>query len=103
LVKRWDGKLLWGTDCSYVNLPDTAETREAYTVQTNQHDEEGVVQALASVVYDLENDLVIHGVISSKRAEKEAIFQDHRGYYQEDVVNVLDRGYCDYSVIAFHA
>ena len=81
MVKRWDGKLLWGTDCSYVNLPDTAETREAYTVQTNQHDEEGVVQALASVVYDLENDLVIHGVISPKRAEKEAIFQDHRGYY----------------------
>jgi len=40
-----------------------------------------VVQAVASAVYDLENDLVIHGVISPKRAEKEAIFQDHRGYY----------------------
>ena len=49
LVKRWKGFLLWATDCSSLNLPDTEETREKYSVQTNQYDEEGCVQGLASL------------------------------------------------------
>jgi len=44
-------------DGSYLNLPDTAEARHEFSVQTNQHPGAEQVQALASVLYDLRNDL----------------------------------------------
>jgi hypothetical protein len=103
LVTRWKGRLLWAVDGSSLNLPSTSETREKYSVQTNQYDEEGGVQALASFLYDVLNEVVINSVIDKKRSEKSFIFEEHSKYYHDEAVIIYDRLYADYSVMAFHA
>ncbi len=100
LVKRWKGFLLWATDGSTINLPDTEETRKKYSVQTNQYDEEGCVQALASLLYDVTNEVVVNSEMGKKQSEKSFIFDHHTHYQREDVLNIHDRGYADFSVVA---
>jgi hypothetical protein len=102
LVKRWRGFLLWTIDCSRINLPDTAETREKYGVQANQYGE--AAQAQASFLCDLLNEITINSSLDTiKRSEKSFIFEEHAKYYRKDVLAIYDRLYADYSVIAFHA
>jgi hypothetical protein len=103
LVKRWKGFLLWATDGSTMNLPDTEETRKKYSVQTNQYDEEGCVQALGSLLYDVTNEIVVNSELEKKQSEKSFIFDHHTNYHREDVLHLHDRGYADYSVIATYA
>lgn len=103
LVKRWKGFLLWATDCSSMNLPDTEETREKYSVQTNQYDEEGCVQALASLLYDVTNEVVVNSELEKKQSEKSFIFGYHTHYHRQDVLHLHDRGYADYSVVAIYS
>jgi hypothetical protein len=100
-VRRWHGKRLIGVDGSYLNLPDTAELRVAYSVQRCQHEERARVQALASIAYDLLNDVAITAGLSAKQAEKNFLFTTHLQGTQPGDVFVLDRGYADYSVMAF--
>lgn len=59
-VRRWRERLVWAVDGTQLNLPDTPETRERYTVQINQHDEAGVVQGMASFLYDVVNEVTIN-------------------------------------------
>jgi hypothetical protein len=83
-----------------VNLPDTAETRREFSVQTNQHAGGEQVQALASVLYDLRNDLGLSAGLGPKQAEKHLLFAQHFGATQAGDVLVCDRAYADYSVMA---
>ena len=69
-VAVWHGQRVLGVDGSYLNLPDTEETRREFSVQTNQHQGGEQVQALASVLYDLRNDLGLSAALGPKQAEK---------------------------------
>jgi len=100
-VHRWHGRRLIGVDGSYLNLPDTAELRAAYSVQRCQHEESARVQALASIAYDLLNDVAISAGLSAKQAEKNFLFTTHLQGTAPGDVFVLDRGYADYAVMAF--
>ena len=102
IVDRWNGRLLWAVDGTVLNLPDTPETRARYGVQTNQKDATGWVQGLASVVYDVLNEVVIHAVLDRKRSEKSFVLQDHRDSFRQEAIVLYDRLYCDYAVMAFH-
>jgi hypothetical protein len=102
LVQRWHGRLLWAVDGTILNLPDTEETRASYGVQTNQKDPVGCVQAMASVVYDVLNEVAIHAALDRRRSEKSFVLQDHAEHYREEAIVLYDRLYCDYAVIAFH-
>ena len=99
-VARWRGHRVLGVDGSYLNLPDTAETRQEFSVQTNQHAGGEQVQALASVLYDLRNDLGLSAALGPKQAEKNLLFGTHLAATQRDDVLVCDRAYADYSVMA---
>jgi hypothetical protein len=101
-VKRWKGRLLWAVDGSYINIPDTAETRKKYSTQPNRYSEEGVVQALASFLCDVLNEISINSGIDSTKIEKSFIFNEHCRQYRKDAIIIYDRLYSDYSVIAFH-
>src|SRR5659263_727577 len=48
LVKHWNGRLLWAIDGSSINIPDTQETRNKYSIQANQYDKDGTVQTVSS-------------------------------------------------------
>jgi Transposase DDE domain len=99
-VELWHGHRLLGVDGSYVNLPDTEETRRLFSVQTNQYAGGEQVQALASVLYDLRNDLGLRAAMGPKQAEKNLLFAHHCGVTQAGDVLVCDRAYADYSVMA---
>jgi hypothetical protein len=87
-------------DGSYLNLPDTEETRREFSVQTNQHQGGEQVQALASVLYDLRNDVGLSAVLAPKQAEKNLLFGTHLAATQGGDVLVCDRAYADYRVMA---
>jgi hypothetical protein len=99
-VVVWQGHRVLGMDGSYLNLPDTAETRREFSVQTNQHPGAEQVQALASVLYDLRNDLGLSAALGPKQAEKTHLFATHLAVTRRGDVLVCDRAYADYSVMA---
>jgi hypothetical protein len=99
-VVLWHGQRVLGVDGSYLNLPDTEETRREFSVQTNQHVGGEQVQALASVLYDLRNDLGVSAALGPKQAEKNLLFGTHLAVTQAGDVLVCDRAYADYSVLA---
>jgi Transposase DDE domain len=99
-VVVWQGHRVLGMDGSYLNLPDTAETRREFSVQTNQHPGAEQVQALASVLYDLRNDLGLSAALGPKQAEKTHLFETHLAVTHRGDGVVCDRAYADYSVMA---
>ena len=99
-VVRWHGQRVLGVDGSYLNLPDTEETRREFSVQTNQHVGGEQVQALASVLYDLCNDVGLSAALGPKQAEKNLLFGTHLAAMGAGDVVVCDRAYADYSVLA---
>ena len=99
-VVVWQGHRVLGMDGSYLNLPDTAETRREFSVQTNQPPGAEQVQALASVLYDLRNDLGLSAALGPKQAEKTHLFATHLAVTRRGDVLVCDRAYADYSVMA---
>jgi hypothetical protein len=103
LVKKWKGRLLWVVDGSHINIPDTTETREKYSIQANQYNEKGVVQAQASFLCDVLNEININSSIDKIKPEKYFIFSEHIRHYRKDAIVIYDRLYADFSVIAFHA
>jgi len=99
-VMLWHGHRVLGMDGSYLNLPDTAETRREFRVQTNQYPGAEQVQALASVLYDLRNDVGLSAALGPKQAEKTHLFATHLAVTRRGDVVVCDRAYADYSVMA---
>jgi len=99
-VTLWHGQRVLGVDGSYLNLPDSEETRCEFSVQMNQHPGGEQVQALASVLYDLRNDIGLSAALGPKQAEKNLLFATHMAATQRGDVLVCDRAYADYSVMA---
>jgi hypothetical protein len=99
-VVLWHEQRVLGVDGSYLNLPDTEETRREFSVQTNQYVGGEQVQALASVLYDLRNDIGLTAALGAKQAEKNLLFGTHLAATQVGDVLVCDRAYADYSVMA---
>jgi hypothetical protein len=99
-VGLWHGQRVLGVDGSYLNLPDTEEPRREFSVQTNQPVGGEQVQALASVLYDLRNDIGLSAALGPKQAEKNLLFGTHLAVTQPGDVVVGDRAYADYSVLA---
>jgi hypothetical protein len=62
-----------------------------------------VIQALASFLCDVLNEININSSIDDLKTEKNFIFKEHIKYYQKEAVIIYDRHYADYSVLASHA
>ena len=90
-VGLWQGHRVLGMEGSYLNLPDTDETRREFSVQTNQYPGTEQVQALASVLYDVRNDLGLSAALGPKQAEKNLVFAQHLAALQAGEVVVGDR------------
>lgn len=101
LVERWRGHRLLACDGTYLNLPDTSETRSQFSLQTNQYEEGSCVQALAVVLYDLKNELAIGAALGKRQGEKKLLFSDPWQALQAGDCIVFDRHYADYTVITY--
>lgn len=100
-VKLWNGFRLLGCDGSTLTLPITKELTKKYKHFVNQHTT-GVLLARTSVLYDLENEIVLSGVIAPfKKGERQLavsqITELNKSLYQELII--LDRGYPSFDVI----
>jgi len=100
-LRLWQGRRVLGVDGSYLNLPDTAETRREFSVQTNQHAAGARVQALCSVLYDVLNHVGLAAGLARKRNEAEFVFESYLPQTVAGDVVVMDRGYAQYLVLAF--
>jgi Transposase DDE domain len=98
-LRSWKGRRLLGVDGSYLNLPDTAETRRHYSVQKTPAGER--VQALACLLYDLQNQVGLTAHLGPKRAEKYFLFEQVASATRPGDVLVMDRLFADYAVMAF--
>lgn len=99
-VGLWQGHRVLGMDGSYLNSPATEETRQAVSVQTNPYPGAAQAQALASVRYDLRNEVGLSAALGPKRAEKNQLFATHGAVTRRGDVLVCDRAYADYRVMA---
>jgi hypothetical protein len=101
LVHRWHTHRVLACDGTYLNLPDTAETRSEFSLQVNQYEEGACVQALAVVLYDLKNELALAAALGKRQGEKNLLFSNLWQGLQADDLIVLDRHYADYTVITY--
>ena len=76
---------------SYLNLPDTTETRREFSEQTNQHGDREQWQVLAAVLYDLRNDLGLRAALGPKQAEKNLLLGAPLAVTRAGDVVVCDR------------
>jgi len=100
-LELWQGRRVLAVDGTHLNLPDSPETRARFSLVSNQHQGGERVQALASVIYDLLNDIGLNLAFGKKQAEKQFLFTAHLAYMHARDLIVLDRNYGDYSVMAF--
>ena len=99
-VKTWRGQRVIGYDGTYLNLPDTQELRQHFTVQRNQH-QSSCVQALAGVLYDLRNDLGLAATLAKVQAEKNLLINELWSATRQGDLLVMDRNFADYAVIGW--
>jgi hypothetical protein len=99
--QTFKGKRLLSVDCSCINLPNEPEIKERYGVQPNGYFDQA--QGFGSFLYDSLNEITINAELDRKKAEKQFIFDEHINYMSQEDIVLLDRGYSDYSVMAFFA
>jgi hypothetical protein len=97
-VKRWEGLRLLATDGSIINLPHTKELGERYGGTSNQHGNR-TVQARCSVLYDVLNNMVLHGTLSPWAVGERELALQHLHMCQEGDLMIYDRGYPSYALM----
>lgn len=98
-VLTWRGHRVLAYDGTDLNLPNTAELQQAFSLQRNQHGSEKV-QALAGVLYDVRNDIALGAQLGPLQAEKNFLLGDLWQATAPGDLIIMDRLFADYSVIA---
>jgi hypothetical protein len=100
-INRLYGFRILGADASRVTLPCTAELKKCYGVTKNQSKVE-IVQARASVLYDVLNGLVLDAVLDNpNNGERELALRHAHRWGKGDLI-IYDRGYPSYGFINEH-
>jgi hypothetical protein len=94
----WCGHRLLGFDPTVINVPETEETRAAYSVQVHQHGDQ--VQAHSGVLYDVLNQITLSASLGKRRSGKEMLLE-HSAELRENDVVVCDREFGDYGLLAW--
>lgn len=100
-IKRWNGFRVLSVDGSSITLPFTKELKKIYGEAKNQTNT-SIVQARASVLYDVLNNYVLDGVLSSKDIGERVLALQHLSYSKKKDLIIYDRGYPGYDFIYEH-
>jgi len=100
-VKTWNGFRLLAVDGSFITLPNTKELESIYG-QTKNHTGLYVIQASASVLYDVLNLYVIDGIIAPKSIGERKLALGHLDFCQKGDLVIYDRGYPSYDLMYEH-
>ncbi|MEO6303049.1 MAG: IS4 family transposase [Bacteroidia bacterium] len=100
-VILWNGFRLLGCDGSTLMLPVTKELKKKYHYNINQHTAD-VLIARTSLLYDLENGLILDGIISPFSKGERQLAISHIKELKNSLFNeliILDRGYPSFDMI----
>ena len=100
-IKLWNGFRLLAVDGSRISLPETKELGQIYGKSKNQSKTE-VVQARASVLYDVLNKLAIDGSLSPLSIGERVLAINHLEFSQTGDLNIYDRGYPSFDLVYEH-
>ena len=99
-IKKYKGYLVTAIDGSSIEIPNTKELQEEYDCKsTGQSIHRTIARAIASGIYDVENNIMIDAVLS-KRTDGERSLAKHNLNSMLDilgnktnVITIFDRGY----------
>lgn len=92
-TKTWQGFRLCAIDGSKLRLPQEAEVIEEFGLHTGRLSQRDVPMALASLYYDVLNQLVIDAGIYPSNTPERSCVQHHLEQAQKNDLVLLDRGY----------
>lgn len=94
-VKLWKGLRLLATDGSIFRLPEDRGLKAIYG-GASTHTPSDIVNARGSVLYDVLNNLVLHGVLAPYCMGERALAQQHLKHCGPGDLVIYDRGYPSY-------
>jgi hypothetical protein len=100
-IKLWNGLRLLSVDGSSITLPNTLELELLYGIRKNQS-KSTVVQARASVLYDVLNRFVIDSSLSSLETCENVLAIEHLKYAIIGDLIIYDRGYPSFYLMFYH-
>ncbi len=100
-IKTWQGFRLLAVDGSRITLPITKELKSYYGETKNQSTT-SIVQARCSVLYDVENNYVLDGVLAPLKSGERELALKHLLYCKYGDLLIYDRGYPSYDFIHRH-
>lgn len=100
-IKLWNGFRLLAVDGSRMTLPDTLELENIYGRTKNQT-KTGVVQARVSVLYDVVNNFVIDGSLTSLSTGESKLALEHLEFSTTGDLIIYDRGYPSFNLMFEH-
>jgi hypothetical protein len=100
-LKLWNGFRVLAVDGSRITLPNTCELKESFGVAKNQSEVE-VVQARASILYDVLNRIVLDATLGKMEQGEQELALTHTHRWQEKDLVIYDRGYPSYDLMHGH-
>jgi len=92
-VKVWKGFRLLSVDGSKITLPYSDELKDEYGLTYNQNCIDNLIQARASVLYDILNQLVIDAALTNPEKGEITLAHQHTKYLEAGDLVIFDRGY----------
>lgn len=100
-LKLWNDFRVLAVDGSRITLPNTCELKESFGVAKNQSEVE-VVQARASILYDVLNKIVLDATLGKMEQGEQELALTHAHRWQNKDLIIYDRGYPSYDLIHEH-
>lgn len=100
-LKLWNGFRVLAVDGSRITLPNTTELKRCFGAAKNQSEVE-VVQARASILYDVLNRIVLDATLGKMEQGEQELALTHEHRWQEKDLVIYDRGYPSYDLIHEH-
>jgi hypothetical protein len=92
-VQLWNGFRLLSVDGSKITLPFSGELKQVYGTAQNQNTIADLIQARASVLYDVLNHLVIDALLTNPEKGEITLAHQHVKHIETGDLIIFDRGY----------
>jgi len=101
-LKTWKGFRLCAIDGTSIRLPNTPGIAEHFGIQKGKPGQAGCTMGMASVFYDVLNQLVIDSCIHPRCTSERECAAEHLAHAGQKDLIIYDRGYPAFWLYAFH-
>ena len=93
VVELYKGHRVLGIDGSTINVPVNKETKEMYGTFSNQKQNQDIVLARVSIMYDVLNDIVLDGRLCNFSIGEVTLSREHIKLAKSNDLIIMDRSY----------